>query len=145
MLIEPMPRAPQLNRRGLFLVVMGALSVVIAGMAAAQKAKKPLTLTDMAKEFLTAYVKKDYKTASKRFDATMKKAFPPAKMKSIWDGLEAKVGKFKKQGGVRTGKIEQYDIVYITCAFEKAELDCKVVFNSKKQIAGLFFMPKGSK
>ena len=46
---------------------------------------------------------------------------------------------------MRTGKIQGYDLVYVLSKFEKAELECKVVFDGKKQVSGLFFVPKGSK
>jgi hypothetical protein len=34
-----------------------------------------------------------------------------------------------------------YKIVFVTCQFERAMLDTKVVFDSKRQVAGLFFVP----
>src|SRR6185369_2655738 len=50
-------------------------------------------------------------------------------------------GAFTRQVGTRTEKQGQYDIVYVTCEFERASIDAKVVFSQSGQISGLFFAP----
>jgi len=129
------------GRRALTLALLASICL----LAPRPSAAKDSALTTRAKQLLTAYSKKDYKTASKHFDSTMKKAFPPEKMKAVWQMLESKLGKFQQQGATRTGKIQQYDVVYIATKWEKIELDCKIVFNSKQEVSGFFFVPKGSK
>jgi len=42
---------------------------------------------------------------------------------------------------VRTEKVQGYDVVLVTCQFEKLTLDTKVVLNSERKVAGLFFVP----
>jgi hypothetical protein len=44
--------------------------------------------------------------------------------------------------GVSQKKEQGYDVVLVTCAFEKAELDVKVVYNNEQQVSGLWFVPK---
>ncbi|MFW6124104.1 MAG: DUF3887 domain-containing protein [Acidobacteriota bacterium] len=107
-----------------------------------QKSPFPMNdLISMAKNFVQALERGDYEAAVKNFDETMTKMAPPEKMKQVWESVINQVGKLKQQKEVRTESIPKYDIVYITCEFEKATLDIKVVFNKEKQIAGQFFVP----
>jgi dienelactone hydrolase len=106
--------------------------------------KEPNTmdgLIKMAKEFVNQLEKGDYAGSVKNFDETMTRLVPPEKMKEAWEILIKQVGELKEQICVRTESIPKYDIVYVTCEFEKATLDVKVVFNKQKQIAGQFFVP----
>jgi len=109
--------------------------------------KSPLLMKDlivMAKQFVSSLEKGDYEAAVKNFDETMIQAAPPDKIKQVWEAVQNQVGSFKRQKGIHTESISQYDIVYVTCEFEKTDLDIKVVFNKKKQIAGQFFTPPPS-
>lgn len=104
--------------------------------------KTPLPMNDlisMAKSFVESLEKGDYEAAVENFDETMIKAAPPEKMKQVWETVISQAGKLKQQKGIRTESLPKYDVVYITCEFEKITLDIKVVFNKKKQIAGQFF------
>ena len=101
-------------------------------------------LIAMAKEFVTALEHGHYDESVKHFDETMTKLAPPEKMKEVWETVVKQVGSFKEQESVWTESIPKYDIVYVTCAFEKATLDIKVVFDKNKKIAGQFFVPPRS-
>jgi hypothetical protein len=101
-------------------------------------------LITMAKEFVVALENGRYDDSVKHFDKTMTKLAPPEKMKEVWEAVIKQVGPFKEQKGVWTESLPKYDIVYVTCEFEKATLDIKVVFNKNKQISGQFFVPPRS-
>jgi hypothetical protein len=77
----------------------------------------------------------------KQFDGNMKTALPAEKLQENWKIITSQAGAFKRQTGVRAEKASQYDIVYVTCEFEKTLVDFKVVFNSAKEIAGLYAVP----
>ncbi len=98
-------------------------------------------LIDMAKEFVSALENGDFDASVKHFDETMSKLATPEKMKEIWEMVIKQVGRFIAQKDVWTESIPKYDIVYVTCVFEKATLDIKVVFDKNKKIAGQFFVP----
>jgi hypothetical protein len=83
----------------------------------------------------------EFAGATADFDSTMKAAMLPEKFAETWKTLQAQVGAFKSQGAARQEKVSQYDIVYVTCEFEKMPLDIKITFNSAGQVAGLFFAP----
>ena len=94
-----------------------------------------------AGEFIRALEKGHFDKSVKDFDKTMSKLAPPEKMKEVWETVTKQVGPFKRQRGIRTESIPNYDIVYVTCEFEKALLDIKIVFDKDGYIAGQFFVP----
>jgi uncharacterized protein len=55
--------------------------------------------------------------------------------------LPAQVGAFKQQGPARREQLQGYEIVLITCSFEKTLIDARVVFDKDGKIAGLQFVP----
>ncbi len=86
-------------------------------------------------------MKEDFANAVKNFDNTMKGVMPEAKLQEAWQGLLAQSGSFKKQTGVRQTQEQGFDIVFVTCEFEKSTLNIKVVFNKTNEISGLWFVP----
>ncbi len=99
-------------------------------------------LTVKAREFLTALERGDYKTAVRDFDATMLKVSGPDKLETLWTKqLPAQLGAFKQQGPARRETYQGYEIVLVTCSFEKALLDARIVFDKTGKIAGFQFVP----
>lgn len=102
----------------------------------------------LARSVVASLAKGDFAGVVKHFDATMKAALPEEKLRQVWESLIAQLGPFKRQVSVRTEKVQQYDVVFVTCEFEKSslygKLDVKVVFNSERQISGLFVVPSHS-
>lgn len=101
-------------------------------------------LISRAKEFVLALENGRYDESVKHFDETMKKMAPPEKMKEVWEMVVKQVGQLKTKKGIWTESLPKYDIVYVTCEFEKATLDIKIVFDKDKKIAGQFFVPPKS-
>lgn len=97
--------------------------------------------TPMAEQFVKLLINEEYEKAVQSFDDTMKDALPADKLASVWQNLITQVGPYKKQLGVRQTKEQGYDIVYVTCEFEKNNADIKVVFNNAKEISGLWVVP----
>jgi hypothetical protein len=95
----------------------------------------------MAKDFVDLLVKGNYKEAAENFDSIMKKTLPLKKLQEVWNSVIAQTGPFVEQLGARKERIGLYDVVFVTCKFEKVVFDAKVVFDNKQQIAGLFFVP----
>ncbi len=99
------------------------------------------TLIPLAKTFVDQMAQGDFAAATANFDTTMKTAMPEAKLKETWQQLVAQVGAFQQQTGTYTTEQLSYKIVFVTCRFEKADIDVQVTFNSQNQISGLFFKP----
>lgn len=98
-------------------------------------------LTARAKNYVESMARADFASVYKDFDKTMQSVLPAEKLAEAWTSLAAQVGSFKEQLAVRTEKIDAYDVVYVTCNFDRAKIDVKVVFNNAGQVAGLFFQP----
>ncbi|HYA48399.1 MAG TPA: alpha/beta fold hydrolase, partial [Burkholderiales bacterium] len=99
-------------------------------------------LTVKARAFLTAMAKGDFELAVRDFDEAMLKAMPADKLEVLWTKqLPAQVGAFKQQGPARRDQLQGYEVVLITCSFEKGPFDARVVFDKTGKIAGLQFVP----
>jgi len=98
-------------------------------------------LIQKAKVFVQLLAAGKYDEGATYFDATMTKVMPEAKLKLTWESLIKQVGPLKAQMKTRTEQIGKYTAVYVVCEFEKDKMDVKVVFDSDKKIAGLFFLP----
>ena len=112
-----------------------------AKKASQESGTETTSIETLAKDLVSSLVSGDYKKAVENFDGTMKEALPAEKLQQVWSSLIAQSGPFVEQLGARKEKILQYDVIFVTCKFENAVLDAKVVFDHKKQIAGLFFVP----
>jgi hypothetical protein len=100
---------------------------------------------EISKLVINSFQKNEYSKIVEPFDQTMKTALPVEKLKLVWEDLNNKCGKFQKTSEITVGKIQNYDVTYILCHFEKMNLKMKTVFNDKNQIAGLFFIPEDQK
>jgi hypothetical protein len=123
------------------ITLASLLALVHAGTLRGQDSEKPSDLEKMAKQVVSHLEKGEFEEAIKNFDDVMRQALPADKLSDTWKKVMAQVGAFKKQIGSRTQKIGEYDAVLVTCEFEKQTLDVRLVFNAKKQIAGLQFGP----
>ncbi|MFH1824785.1 MAG: DUF3887 domain-containing protein [Candidatus Firestonebacteria bacterium] len=83
----------------------------------------------------------NYSDSVKYFDKTMKAALSADKLEGVWKSIILQAGSFKEKAAIRKEKSGAYTIVYVTCKFEHALLDAKVVFDKDNNIAGLFFVP----
>jgi dienelactone hydrolase len=128
----------------LFLVIL--IIFFLAGstpvLPAKDTAQAEDALTVKAREFLTALEKGDFKLAVRDFDETMLRVSGPDKLETMWTKqLPAQLGAFKKQAASRRDQLQGYEIVLVTCEFEKAILDARVVFDKAGKIAGFGFVP----
>jgi len=124
-------------------VLFISLFIILIGICYGQQAGDK-SCEDLAKEFVDLLVKEDFKTAENFFDSTVKGLLPEEKLKETWKSILPETGSFKKQTGIRKEKKSEYDIIYVTCEFEKTSVDIQVVFNIKKEISGLWFLPPGT-
>lgn len=98
--------------------------------------------TGSGKEFVEMLVRGDYIAAAAKFDDTMKGVMPEDKLAQAWLSLLQQVGPFDRIEGVSQKKEQGHDVVYVTCAFERASVNVKVVYNAEKEVSGLWFVPK---
>ncbi len=120
---------------------LATVVTIIAGLALFPVPAQSADVPAAGKEFVELLAKHDFAAAVARYDATMKAALPEEKLRETWLMVQNQAGRFQKQVRVRTEKIQGYDVAFVTCQFEKMALDTKVVFDSKGQVSGLFFLP----
>jgi len=130
-----------LSKIALYLLSLALLAPAATGHATSQIEPPSSEIAASAAQFVDLLVKEDFAGAVARFDATMKTALPEPKLRETWQALLAKTGPFQKQLGARATKLAGYDVVLVTCQFERTALDTKVVFDAKGRVAGLFFVP----
>ena len=140
------------NVRQLFQKVVGLLLLVnltlfLTSCGDEKEESKPEAkpadgFIETARSFVRLLEKRDFPRAVMSFDATMKSAMPKDKLEATWNAIIAQCGPFKKQGAAKEEKYEQYKIVFISCEFQKATLNAKVVLDKEKKVSGLFFLPK---
>lgn len=126
-----------------YILLISALVLIISFISCGEKKDDPKIgdLTPLATEFVESLVKQDFANAVKNFDSTMKGVMSEEKLQEVWQGLLAQSGSFKKQTGVRQTQEQGFNIVFVTCEFEKSTLNIKVVFNDASEISGLWFVP----
>jgi dienelactone hydrolase len=94
-----------------------------------------------ARAMVDALGRGDFKASVRDFDETMLKVSGPDKMAGLWKQLSDQLGAFQKRSGDRREKLAQYDIILVTCVFEKQTLDFRVVFNPDGRIGGFQLVP----
>ena len=125
-----------------FRLVRQLVSLLLLTVSFWSGAAEPLQdQTRSAQDFVGLLSRGDFAGALQQCDAAMLAALPGEKLKEIWQSLTIQAGPFQKQLHSRTEKLAGYDIVFVTSQFDKTKVDIKVVLNSKRQVAGLFFLP----
>lgn len=116
-----------------------ALLAFVLFIACREQGNPEGELVPLAKEFVDVLAAGDFGRTVEYFDAKMNEVLPPAKVEEAWNMVEGKVGKFKQQLKARQIKEGGYDVVYVTCEFERSKLNVKVVFDQNKKVSGLWF------
>ncbi len=122
--------------------------LLAAAVACLPSCGKPTSVTTKAAErIVDCMAKGDFASATTGFNAVMKTMLPSQRLGQAWTRLESKVGRFKERTGTRQAQEQGFNIVYVTCKLEKANVDVKVVFDSNNQVAGLYMLrqPSGGK
>jgi dienelactone hydrolase len=119
------------------------LAFGIVSLARAEAPAQPVRADPVpaAERFVDRLARGEYDAAAQQFDEAVARALPPDKLEKTWQSVVAGAGAFK--GRLRSNAVRDQglDIVVVTCAFEKAPINVKVVFNKKGEIAGLWFAP----
>ncbi len=123
------------------LTVSAILTAVCAGFGVSAAIQEDDSLIIKARFFMTSLEKGEFHEAVRDFDETMRKVSGPEKLDDFWKQLPTRFGAFKKQGVARLDRLGNYEIVLVTCDFEKVTLDARVVFDGEGRISGFQFVP----
>ena len=75
------------------------------------------------------------------FNEKMKAAIDADGLRRMMPSLIAQVGPFKSRLGARTESQDVLRVVYVSCAFERANVDVRVAFDSFDRVVGIGFRP----
>jgi dienelactone hydrolase len=126
------------------------LTVAVCGLLFTSCAKPPAVpseplpdsaLDSRARTFVVLVSEGKHRDAVEMMDSKMASALPEDRLKSVWDALVSQVGAFGRITGVRPATESGYRVAYVTCEFESAAIDTKVVFDSDGNVTGLWFGP----
>ena len=123
----------------LIMAVFSAFALPFATLAASEGANEDLHLA--ARRFVELWSSGAYEGATGTFDNTMSEKMPAAKLQETWAALSAQVGGFRGITGTRAEESNGHDIVHVTCRFESASIDFRIVYDSERRIAGLWLTP----
>lgn len=128
-----------MSRRHAIFAIALAIAVTCESVRAQNSADSDLKA--QARQFVEQLDAGEYAQAVKGFDTTMAGAMPPDTLQAAWQSLPPKVGPLREIVGVRLEKRGRFDIALVTCQFEKAQLDAKLVYDTEGKVSGLWFTP----
>ena len=108
-------------------------------VSSAEPQTSPAVLTLKAENLIDQLGRGDYAAATSDFTDEMKTAAPEATLKDIWEQLLVQRGAFIQRSASTNSVVQGYQTVFVTCQFEKGELDAQVTFDNQDKIAGLHF------
>jgi len=123
--------------------LVASLLTLAAMLQAAAAEDRTDECVEAAKQLVARMAAGEFEKVVTPFDETMARVLPASKLEEIWAGLLRQHGPLKKATDTRAEMAQQYTLVFVTCEFERGRLDTKVVFNTKNEIGGLFFVPSG--
>jgi len=92
-------------------------------------------------EFLENLTKQDFET-NKKFMARLYATDDfSEKSSNSWNYQIERLGSYQNLKSTKYDYFREYEIVYLTCQFEKSDYTLKLVFNNKQEITDIYFIP----
>lgn len=123
-----------MKKKFLLVALLGLVVAVIAGCGGK-------SISSRAVDCINSMSKGDFASVTKDFDANMKSKLTEDQLKAVWTGITSQTGAFKGTGEPAVTKEDNLDVVTVPCNFEKVSVHVKFVFNSSKEISGLWVNP----
>jgi dienelactone hydrolase len=99
----------------------------------------------MARAFMEELSAGRFEQAAARFDERMSQLMPATKLAEAWQQVTSMTGAFREVTGATRSEQPGLQIIVLTCRFEKATWDTRVVVDAKGRVAGLWFGPAQQK
>jgi hypothetical protein len=122
-------------------LVFSLLFGCVAGGSALPQAAQQNDPEPLARAFVEELVAGEFDQAAARFDETVGKLMPAAKLAETWKAVQGQAGAFQKINGTKRADAQGYRIVLVECQFVATPLNVRVVFDAALRIAGLNFTP----
>jgi uncharacterized protein len=127
-------------KKSLPVILMVGIMLFFLGCGKSSKETDKNNVVNLALEYFDLLIKGNYEQAVQNYDSTMTEALPPDKLKELWTFFIAQAGAYKRQTGIRTEKVDNYESVFVSGEYENMNATIKVVFDNNKKIAGMFFV-----
>jgi dienelactone hydrolase len=130
-----------MRRQSAFFIPLFLAAQVLFAQAPPPTLAAPKDSVKVAAYFIDLLLKGDYPAAAALEGGPMKEAATAAKLSEIWTGIQTQLGPYKQRLGTRTERRTQFDMVFVTTAFEHQTVDLKVVIDDGGQVVGFFILP----
>ncbi len=127
-------------RRALIVVSLILLCVTISCRKEGKPIPPPADLTKLALQFVNSMAAGAFSEAVMGFTSEMKEALPAEELADTWASITSANGPLRGLVGVRAAICGRFVCIFVKCEFKLAKLDAKVVFDTNKNIAGLWFV-----
>jgi dienelactone hydrolase len=134
------PPLPSRLMRHIVLAVMLATQVHPVANAFSQPADAS-TILPRAREVVDRLVSGEVEPLFQMFNEKMKAAIDADGLRRMMPSLIAQVGAFKSQVGTRTESQDVLRVVFVTCAFERANVDLRIAFDTFDRVVGIGYRP----
>jgi hypothetical protein len=101
----------------------------------------PAPPTFRSKTILHELINGRYEGVTADFNPTMKEALPAAKLATVWNDINEKMGTYQSMGEPVQTTEQGYIVVFVPLTFEKGTIRAKLVYDNTNYVAGLFFVP----
>jgi|GEM_PF-443665 len=115
-------------------IILLAISIFAMGQSKELAVEKSLL-------FLENLENKDFEANSNLMAPSYSDGQFSKKLASSWNYQLGDLGAFRTLKSVKYDKFKDYDLVYLTCAFEKSDYTIKLMYNKRKQITDVYFIP----
>lgn len=121
--------------------VVFALLITLVWVVRAPASALPVELTVRAKALVTDLAEGRIDAVTAQLDARMRSALTADKLTQAWAQLQEQAGPFDSVGQARLTSAGQHSTVVVDCAFAKAHIDARIVYDRTGKVAGLRFVP----
>lgn len=128
-------------RRRYSATILGVLLVLTVVLLAS--CGRPVASRSRAEGIVDSLAKSDFASVVATFRPALKAVYTADRLAQVWGEVITRAGQFKSRAKSRERKKRDYDIVYVTCHFEKGDIDVMVVFDKSRQVCGLSMVPYG--
>ena len=112
--------------------------------AAPETAAEPQAdLESRARGVVNHLVAGEFAQVTADFDTKMTTALPVSALQGTWNETTDMIGAFKSIDTVTRSTKDAYQVVVVTCLFENAKADVKIIYDQAGKIAGLWILPAG--
>lgn len=119
---------------GIVALVVSDCSLIVSDIPSPLREE----LTKDAQEVADNLSSGNLEKVTTKFTPQMTAALSSDRLASLWKSLETEKGRFVAQAGTRGSHIQGFDVIFVTCEFERGKVDLQVTYDKDRKIAGMY-------